>query len=81
MRGQTNIHDFCNILDQIVDEHFPRTEKYVIKSGDIAKDLVLELRESGKALRYSPYRLFKKSSDYEDTIDLFIKQWAAILQQ
>ena len=56
-------------------------DDYVIICGDYYKDLVCELRENGKALRYSPYELYGKSKNYEETIDEFIKQWETVLQQ
>lgn len=50
-----------------------------INGGDFIKDVVLELREDDKKLRYSPYELFYKSEDYEDTIEKLVEQWEAIL--
>ena len=43
------------------------------------KDVVMELREENKKLRYSPYKLFTKSNNYEHTIEHFVKQWEEVL--
>ena len=75
----SGIHDFIKVLNELVDEQFPNTTRYIISGGDFISDFVLELREQDKKLRYSPYELFIKSSDYEDTIEEFIRQWKAIL--
>lgn len=75
----TNIHDFIKCLNDMVDENFPNTTRYIIYGGDFIKDVVMELREENKKLRYSPYELFNKSSNYEDTIEQLVKQWKAIL--
>ena len=42
---------------------------------------MIELREADKVLKYSPVDLFKKSQDYEDTINDFVEYWEEILQQ
>ncbi len=81
MNNTTDVHDFHSVLISMIDERFPNTEKYIIHGGDYYKDLVCELRENGKALRYSPYELYGKSKNYEETIDEFIKQWETVLQQ
>ncbi len=75
----SNIHDFINILNAAIDERFPNTNRYIVYGGDFIKDFILELREEDKKLRYSPYELFHKSEDYEDTIEEFVKQWETIL--
>ena len=75
----TDIHDFINCLNEIVDEDFPNTTRYIIYGGDSIKDVVMELREENKKLRYSPYELFTKSNDYEYTIEQFVKQWKELL--
>ena len=74
-----DMHDFIKCLNDIVDERFPNTKRYIIYSGDFIKDVVVELREGNKKLRYSPYELFHKSNDYEYTIEQLVKQWEAIL--
>lgn len=75
----SGIHDFIKVLNELVDEQFPNTTRYIISGGDFISDFVLELREQDKKLRYSPYELFNKSNDYEDTIEEFIRQWEEIL--
>lgn len=81
MNDYTDAHDFNSVLNSIIDEKFPNTERYAISGGDYFKDWVIELREADKALRYSPYELFGKSQNYEETINKFIEQWETILQQ
>ena len=76
----TDVHDFIKCLNAIVDEYFPNTERYLINGSDFVKDFVMELREENKKLRYSPYELFTKSNDYEDTIEQFVMQWKEMLQ-
>lgn len=75
----SNIHNFINALNEIIDERFPNTNRYIVCSSDFIKDAVMELREEDKKLRYSPYELFSKSEDYEDTIEKFVEQWKSIL--
>lgn len=75
----TDIHDFIKCLNDIVNERFPNTIRYIIHGGDSIKDVVVELREENKKLRYSPYELFNKSNNYEYTIEQLVKQWEAIL--
>lgn len=75
----TDIHDFIKCLNDIIDEHFPNTTRCIIYGGDFIKDVVVELREENKKLRYSPYELFNKSNNYEYTIEQFVKQWETIL--
>lgn len=70
-----NIHDFISVLNAVIDERFPNTNIYIVRGGDFIKDIVLELREEDKKLRYSPYELFCKSEDYEDTIEKLAEQW------
>ena len=74
-----DIHDFIKVLNDIVDESFPNTRRYIISGGDFIKDVVIELREENKKLRYSPYELFNKSKNYEDTIEQLVTQWEATL--
>ncbi len=75
----SNVHEFIDILNAVIDERFPGTGRYIVYGGDFIKDFVMELREDDKKLRYSPYELFHKSEDYEDTIERFAEQWEAIL--
>lgn len=74
-----DIHDFIKCLDDTIEEHFPNTERYIIYGGDFIKDVVIELREENKKYRYSPYELFNKSNNYEDTIEQLVKQWDTML--
>lgn len=81
MNSNTTAHDFNSVLNNIIDERFPNTERYIVSGGDYFKDMIIELRESDKELRYSPYELFEKSQNYEDTIEEFIVHWQTMLQQ
>jgi len=81
MNSHTTAHDFNSVLNNIIDERFPNTERYIVSGSDYFKDVIIELRESGKELRYSPYELFEKSQNYEDTIEEFIVHWQTMLQQ
>lgn len=75
----TNIHDFINVLNTVIDERFPNTDRCIVEGGDFIKDFVLELREADKKLRYSPCELFNKSENYEDTIEKLVEQWENML--
>ena len=46
----SNIHDFINVLNAIIDERFPNTNRYIVGGGDFIKDAVMELREEDKKL-------------------------------
>lgn len=59
-----HIHDFIECLNDIVDERFPNTTRYIIRGGDFIEDVVMELREENRRFRYSPYELFNKSNNY-----------------
>lgn len=74
-----DIHDFIKCLNDIVDDRFPHTTRYIIYGGDLIKDVVVELREENKKFRYSPYELFNKSNNYEDTIEQLVRQWESML--
>ena len=52
---------------------------YIVNGGDYIKDVIIELSEDDKKLRYSPYELFAKSEDYEDSIEKLVEQWEAML--
>lgn len=75
------IHDFINILNKTLDNRFPNTGRFIVRGGDYIKDVVVELREKDKVLRYSPYELFNTSIDYDSTIDELIKQWENIIKE
>ena len=74
-----DIHDFIECLNDIVDERFPNTTRYIIRGGDFIEDVVMELREENRRFRYSPYELFNKSNNYEDTIEQLVGQWETML--
>ena len=67
--------EFTEILNSIIDERFPRTQRYIINGGDYWKDIVMELRQGVGKLRYSPYQLLKQPDDYGNTIQEFILRW------
>ena len=77
----TTVHDFIKALHNLIEAHFPDTERYIVSGGDYIKDTVMELREGNKRLRYSPYELFSKSENYEDTIEEFIKKWRDVCEK
>ncbi|MBE6035095.1 MAG: hypothetical protein E7222_10430 [Clostridiales bacterium] len=79
MKNNINVHEFTSILNSIIDERFPNTERYMISGGDYFRDVVIELREAGKTLQYSPSKLFEESQNYDDTIDELIETWESIL--
>lgn len=76
----SNIHEFIEVLHEILDDNFPNTNRVIIDGGDNIADVVVELRQDKKSLRYSPYDLYNKSSDYEGTIEGLIKQWKDIIE-
>ena len=38
-------------------------------------DVIMELRENNKRLRYCPYELYMESVEYETTIEKFLLLW------
>ena len=76
----SDIHNFIDTLNEIIDERFPDTNRYIVKGGDFIETVIMELRQGNKKLTYSPYEMFSKSKTYEDTIEEFIKQWEYILE-
>ncbi len=76
-----NIHEFNGYLNNMIDERFPGTERYIVNGGDYVKDFIIELRKDGKTLRYSPSELYEKSQDDEDIIEGFLEQWQTVLLQ
>lgn len=76
----TNVYDFITVLHNMIDEYFPNTEKFIMSGGDYIKDVVMELREGNKTLRYSPYKLFHTSENYENTIESFLDLWKSICE-
>ena len=77
----SNIRKFINDLDKSIRDNFPNTQSYIIYNGDSIKDLIIELRENDKRLRYSPYKLYDKSDNYKYTIDKLLKQWRDKLEE
>ena len=76
----SDIHNFIDTLNEIIDERFPDTNRYIVKGGDFIETVIMGLRQGNKKLTYSPYEMFTKSKAYEDTIEEFIKQWEYILE-
>ena len=76
----TNVHDFITVLHNMIEEYFPNTKRVIISGGDYIKDVVMELREGDKKLRYSPYELFHTSENYENTIEAFLDLWKNIYE-
>jgi hypothetical protein len=76
----SDIHVFIKELNDVIDEHFPNTTRYIRYGGDYIKDVVMELKEENKKFSYSPYELFNKSNNYEETIEQLVKQWEGILR-
>ena len=81
MDGTTSIHDFFRVLNDTLDERFPKTERFQLRGGDFFQDALFELREGGKTLQYSPYEMYSKSEDYETTIEAFISMWERELRR
>ncbi|MDT3843431.1 MAG: PHP domain-containing protein [Bacillota bacterium] len=76
-----NLHDFINELNQHMDEAFPETERILIKGCDYIKKVVLELRQDGKSLPYSPYALYKSDRDCEAAFHKLSAEWRATLSE
>ncbi len=76
----SNIHTFIDVLNNIIDERFPDTKRYIVKGSDFIEGVVMELRQGDQKLKYSPYELFAKSDDYENTIEKFVEKWERMLK-
>lgn len=76
-----SVHDFINMQNNRMDALFPNTIRRIVAGGDDISELVMELREENKTLRYSPYQLFMQSEEYEETIQGFIEQWQEELRK
>ena len=74
------IHEKINKLNQPIDVKFPNTKRYIISGSDYLKDVIFELRESDKGLRYSPYELFSETDDPDYAITQFLYKWESELQ-
>lgn len=77
----TSVHDFINMQNSMMDSLFPNTIRHIVAGGDDISELIIELREGNKTLRYSPYQLFMQSEEYEETIQGFIEQWREELRK
>ena len=76
----SDIHNFIDTLNEIIDERFPDTNRYIVKGGDFIETVIMELRQGNKKLTYSPYEMFTKSKAYADTIEDFVKIWEGMLK-
>lgn len=70
------IHQFINELNSEIDRKFPNTVRIIINSGDNIEDILIELRENDKKLRYSPYLLFKQS---DNGISELLDKWEKMI--
>lgn len=78
--NNNSVHAFREVLFELISERFPGTEIYEVKGSDYIKDQVLELRQDGKSLRYSPYEMHASSEDYENTIFELLENWDKLLK-
>lgn len=76
----TDIHDFIECFNEIADEIFPNTTRRIVFGSDLIKNVVMELNEEDRGMRYSPYELYNRSNSYKDTKEEFVKQWKTVLQ-
>ena len=76
----SDIYNFIDTLNEIIDERFPDTNRYIVKGGDFIETVIMELRQGEKNLSYSPYEMFIKSKTYEDIIEDFVKIWEGMLK-
>ena len=77
----TSIHDFIQVVNTLIGEYFPDTERYIVSGGDSIKDVVIQLRRGTINMNYSPYLLFNSSIDYEETIENLINDWKTKLEE
>lgn len=75
-----NVHEFEHVLYEFIEERFPDTIVRILHGGDYVEDFILELRQDEKKLVFSPYQLFIKSKNYEDTIENFLAEWEEMLK-
>lgn len=78
--NNNSVHAFREVLFELISERFPSTEIYEVKGSDYIKDQVLELRQDGKSLRYSPYEMYISSEDYENAILELLEKWDNLLE-
>lgn len=79
MTSSAAVYEFNKKLTEAVKEKYPNTTASVVLNGDFIQDIVIELKENGITMRYSPYELYVCSEDYEQTINDFIGKWTKIL--
>ena len=75
-----SIHEFEHVLIELITERFTDTVVRILHGGDYVKDFVFELSKDGKRLEFSPYELYIKSKDYEETIESFLAEWEEVLR-
>lgn len=75
----TNVHHFIEVLNELMDGKFPNTERYEVRGGDCIKDKVIELRQDGMSLQYSPMEMFS-SGNWEDAINDLFDRWEKVLE-
>ena len=75
-----SVNQFERVLLEFIEERFPDTIVRILHGGDYAKDFVFELSKDGKRLEFSPYELYIKSKDYEETIESFLEEWEEVLR-
>lgn len=75
-----SIGEFEYVLIELITENFPDTVVRILHGGDYVKDFVCELSKDGKRLEFSPYELYIKSKDYEETIESFLAEWEEVLR-
>lgn len=80
MSSYTDVHHFKMVLNNLMDEKFPKTERYLVSGGDYIKDEVFEMRQSGHSLQYCPMEMFS-SGEWEDSINELFKRWEKMLNE
>ena len=48
----SDIHNFIDTLNEIIDERFPDTNRYIVKGGDFIETVIMELRQGNIKLTY-----------------------------
>ena len=77
----TSIHDFINVINELLIEIYPDTVTYIISGGDYIRDVIMGFRQGEITMSYSPYILFSSSINYEDTIEKLLEQWKNKLKE
>ncbi len=73
--------EFNTFLGEILKETFPNTELFIVAGGDYLKDVIMELRQDNAKYRYSPWKLYKQNSNYEDTVEELVETWRRIINK